>query len=330
MRNYAVEKRFRYIMLGAGLTLLLLAGVFTMLISNARADRLSTQAGEPQAVAVAIVSSPIMPVQIMEEDPISNALNTIRPQNSSSTVENAQSPIVSNNAGISPINDAGEAVLARVAELNTQKMSALLANGDGWLFIQAERNAPNSSNAPLPNGLNLPVLQIIESWYYIDTNGLAHQSYDRMLNENGMTIQEGFFKEGTFYDKKGEPSDELGMSTYPVLPDQDAYGFLARGFESGAELTGWVEEGRDRAVYVATSITYFDKPVEFGVSPDKVISTQYRFVYDVADGAFLYGETVFVLQGGEQIVWESITQIALEMVSEVALPEQLTRFLTKN
>lgn len=323
-----MEKKFQHMMSGAGLMLLLLVGVFAMLISNARADRLTAQTDESLAVADAPMSSPN--AQVMEEDPISNALNDVPPQSSSNLGENIQSPLVSNDADTMPVNDTGEAVLARVAELNTQRMNALLATGGGWLFVQRERHAPNSSNAPLPNGHNLPVLQLLESWYYIDTNGLAYQSYDRMLDESGMAIQEGYFKEGTFYDQSGEPSDELGMPAFAVLPDQDAYGFLVRDFEVGAELVGWVEQRDGKTVYVATSTTHFDKPVEFGVSPDKVISTQYHFIYAIADGAFLYGETVFVLEGGEQIVWESIAQITLEIVPETALPEQLTWFLAQN
>lgn len=89
--------------------------------------------------------------------------------------------------------------MGRVAELNEQRMKTLLANGGGWLFVQRERHAPNSSNAPLPNGHNLPVLQLLESWYYIDTNGLAYQSYDRMLDESGMAIQGRSARRGVYF-----------------------------------------------------------------------------------------------------------------------------------
>lgn len=322
-----MEKKFQYILYGAILTLLVIAGVFTFVISDTQADE-TTNYTENKQIEVSNPSEIVNTAETeMEDDPLPNTLFNQGEQELSEE-ENKQPLIDSNNTEVE--KDTGEAVLAKVDAFNMQKIKALLSEGGGWIFVEAQRYAPNSGNASLPNGLNLPVSQRIENWYYVEANGYAYQSYDRMLDENGNPIQEGYFREGIFYNEKQEFSHQLETNAFLLLPDQDAYGFLRRDFESGGELAGWVDKQDDRMVYIATSTSYFEKPVEFGVSTYKVVSTQYQFIYDVSDGSFLYGETVFVLENGEKIVWESITQTAFDMVVADELPEQLTQFLADN
>lgn len=321
-----MRRKFQYILMGAGLTFLVIVGALSLILSDTQADELVSQEDVKQIndTHPSTISSAQI---IMEEDPIPNVLNNQSDQETlERTANESTSPVISEDKRV----DSGEAVLVQVANLNEQRMKSLPADGGGWLFVQAERYAPNSSNGPLPNGSDLPVSQRIENWYHVDADGLATQSYDRMLDANGVTVQEGYFKEGTFYKEIYEQTFEAETETFVVLPDKDSYGFLSRDFESGGELTGWIEKQEDQTVYIATSTTSFENPVQFGVSPYKVVSTRYHFVYDMADGAFLYGETVLVLESGEEIVWESITQTKFEMVSEAELPEKLTQFLAED
>lgn len=318
-----MQRKFQYLIFGAGLTLLVIVGALSLMLSDTQADELTSQESVEHTHASTISSAQI----IIEEDPIPNVLNNQSEQGSLERNVNEQlPPTISEDKRV----DFGEAVLVQVADLNEQRMKSLLADGGGWLFIQAERYAPNSSNGPLPSGSDLPASQRMENWYHVDADGLAAQSYDRMLDTNGVTVQEGYFKEGSFYNEIYEQTFEAETETFVVLPDKDSYGFLSRDFESGGELTGWIEKQEDQTVYIATSTTSFENPVQFGVSPYKVVSTRYHFIYDMADGAFLYGETVLVLESGEEIIWEAITQTKFEMVREAELPEKLTQFLVED
>jgi hypothetical protein len=296
-----MNRKVQYLMYGAGLALLAIVAALSLIRSSTQADELTSQENVQQTN---VSNHSLIPpsVQIIEEEPISNTLSYQEEQKTVDLPVSEQiPPVISENND--KREDFGEAVLVQVANLNEQRMKSLLANGGGWLFIQSERYAPNSSNAPLPNGLDLPVLQRMESWYPVDEAGLAFQSYDRMLDNNGVTVQEGYFQEGMFYNEQYEQDFEAETDVIAVLPDQDSYGFLSRGFEGDGELTGWVENQEGQTVYIATVTTHFENPVEFGGSTYQVVSTRYYFVYSMLNGAFLYGETIFVLESGEEVVW---------------------------
>ena len=324
-----MSRKFQYLIYGSGLTLLVLVAIFSFVLSKAQANELTPQNGYEQITNHNHLE--ITPIQTVEEDPIPNTSNNHQEQSVPELDEShLPPPVIAISEDDVKQEDVGETVLTQVANFNKQRMASLLANGGGWLYIQSDHYAPDSSNALLPNGADLPVSYQTESWFHLYPDGWADQSHDRMVDSNGTLVQEGFFKDGWIYDDKYEQAFQSETNTLVVNPDQDGYGFLSRGFESGAQLTGWKENQDNRAVYIASSTANFENPVQFGVAVSKVVSMRFNFIYDLTDGTFLYGETIYVLESGEQILTETVTQTKFEIVSESDLPESLNRFLAEN
>lgn len=317
--------KFRYLIYGVSLILLIIIGTLSFTLSNAQVDEIVAQELIIQTHDHNQVE--LLPVQVIEASPIPTPLRSQEGQIAiEAPIRESLPPLIFKEDIISQ-EDIGEAVLVKVASLNGQRMKSLLANGEGWLFIQSDHYAPNSSNSPLPNGAAWPVSHQIESWAYLYADGLADKSYDRMLDSNGFPVQESFFKDGWFYDNTHEQVFQAETNVLNLNPDQDSYGFLSRDFEGGGQLLGWSEEREGRVIYIASSTSHFENPVEFGASPLKVVSIRYNFTYDMATGAFLYGETIFILEGGEEILWESVTQTKFEIISQSDLPNNLVTFL---
>ena len=87
------------------------------------------------------------------------------------------------------IVDKDEAVITTVESLNEKWMTNVLGNGGGWLLLRAERYAPGGSNAPLPNGTDLPQRQISEQWLNVQQNGQYAEMFSRMLTKSGELVQ---------------------------------------------------------------------------------------------------------------------------------------------
>ena len=319
-----MQGKLQYIIVGVGLTLLVLSGTYVFSLPDAQANE-----------AQALTANSTEAIKTSERTDLHQENGEVRvPLADNHMGESTESTNSSSSGSTEPtsqIIDKGEAVITTVESLNEKWMTNVLGNGGGWLLLRAERYAPGGSNAPLPNGTDLPQRQISEQWLNVQQNGQYAEMFSRMLTNSGELVQESYLRDGILRNTT-LGTEETISSEAPVLFSLDwgSQWMLKLALEGNAEVAGWIEENTSgEPLYIATAIERFDAPVKFASHPKPIVAKENRSVYDWQSGEFFYGEIVFVTEGGERVINESITPLAVEIVNVDALPPDVLQIFHK-
>lgn len=322
-----MKHKFQYIMVGSLITMLVIAGAFTLLFRSTSADAttpLPVQDAPVASLPSAEVSKPETTVFINEPEEItSQSENLIREANTSQvgllgTDNNPQTDI--------------DEITKYVTELVTKQERAILGK-PGWLHIQDEIFYPvefRGNGEPAP-GMSVADLYphdvtISEEWYLVDEQGYYQQRVGHIQTTEGHILQRTVTSDGELVNltiQEANPSyekSELQFVQEKVNLDHNLLYMLQMAKQHETEVSAWHEDDR----YIVTFTGWYEEPDKFMNFETIIFGFQDKYVLDQNSGFFLSSE--HLLNDGENwFVLEKITNLNSEIIEK--LPEEAAQSL---
>ncbi|MCA9927743.1 MAG: hypothetical protein KC419_04675 [Anaerolineales bacterium] len=340
-----MQRKFQYVLTGAGLTLFVILGALTLLLPPAQAGNASDDmsaypsgtdidkdvALEEDIPSTAIIKPNDQSVQNQAEYvanslpaanfPISQEtlaeINQVPPE----TVDNPETNI--------------DVVFAQVEEL-VSRYEATVLGKSGWLYRRYEDYLPAKFRSNNGRLYNIPLaelypsdIMIQEEWFYVDEAGFYTESIGHMLDENGMIRLRGAAIDGydvnlTLKEATSDAVSQFDASSLNKLPlDGNALTMLDFAPDDKRRVKAWNEDG----VYMIVIESPYEEPIQLAnISDESVVGSQTRFGFDLATGSLLYTEVMFQTVNGEWFTFERIAIHQLGMINE--LPSEAQQTLT--
>ncbi|VAW40043.1 hypothetical protein MNBD_CHLOROFLEXI01-2415 [hydrothermal vent metagenome] len=306
-----MQRKFQYVLMGAGLTLLVIFGALTLLLPPAQAsDSSSVLANNSGANANA---------DILADEKTSIAATEDRTITVASDVESDTVPV----NWIQSTDP--EAVMAVLQQLADRQASELLGQA-GWLNItvtgpelhEVDQAALEDYRGPdgqvVPADALYPVGSgVLPRWYYVSKDGLVEQGLVFTSDANNQTYQQTILQGNEWINMTLKEYDFVeDMYTIPATSNQirnyfsvqEAIQFLEAALltESSAgevSVNAYKENGRFHLIVQ----TAFATPIDLGAPiPEPVTVGERHFVFDGLNGHLLTDTHNFTLQSGEMFL----------------------------
>ncbi len=325
-----MQRKFQYIMMGAGLTLLTIFGALTLLLPQARAEK-----SEPVTAsgAVIIESVPANTLEGMIAEPSSVENNSVN----SGKVDNHPAFQLTDAVehGTTEMN-----IVVYTVETFSEKRKDDFLGKSGWLHIQSEFIIPDeqkgngyhlaSSDEILPMDRLVPNMPIFETWYHFDEAAQYDQAISLVSAPDGTIYQQSVL----FNDKwanitlkeAGVPSEQYLSSkdaVRSVLPVEDAFQQLESAL-TWKNVT--IQSEEQDQLYIVTVYTPYDQPItDAAFITEAVIGSSIEFVFDSNTGQLLSKGTTALLDNGTSLATGTWTYLTVDFSLE--LPVETSELL---
>ncbi len=304
-----MQRKFQYILMGAGLTLFVILGALTFLLSPAQASHSSdVTANEP------ITNTK---VTLNEERP--STTSTTSTTTNTTVALNEQLPLAAapeekaNSSGLStpenPETDVTK-ILEQIRIL-VEKNEANLFGKPGWLYEKHEYYSPLKYVSNTGDIYGIPVTELYgtdtvtnEEWYEIDAQGYFQQKVGHMTDANGTIRNQWATTNGQFIalslvgvtEHAIRPADTINKP--PLGSDFPAYLEMVQS-EKQTSITAWYDA--DQYVVVITKVN--DEP-KMNIVGEFVQGKQTKYQFNLETGAIQLFEVTYQTANGEWIILE--------------------------
>lgn len=335
-----MNHKSKYMMLGAGITLLAVFGAFLVLFSQVQAS-VPTPNNDAQAVKdedskQSIVSRPQKP-----EAQTGNSTNEVAVTSSeeTKTQESNGVPINEETVTVNPIleqvtpsetNEDDPRVIATVLFALAEKQEKALFNQTGWLHIQEENYVPTAfrgnGSTEMPMSTLFPEDNaFFENWFHVNEKGIVSESLHYITSPDNTITQQSIFADGRLANLTAK-SAGLNQDQYESRPGSMKIHQLTRSYaeliESMATWNGDFAASLNGDGYYVVSFTqhYPDGLVDWRFSePVMASTTTYTFDSETGhtisiEGQLLVSDTWIVSEQTQYLKIETV----LDLSSDVA------------
>ncbi len=182
-----------------------------------------------------------------------------------------------------------------------------------WVHFVYSSKSEVENGVVLPNGEPLAKSQIRERWFLLDQEGFVVQGVFTTKSEDGGILQQSAYNEGVEVNfTTGERATDL--PPYPFKPDLSySLDMLAMEAQDGITLTSQETAFRGIASRQFSVKETYATPVKLSNSPLPVASIVNTVFFDLETDALIHGSKVFILENGQEIVFEENDILALEI-----------------
>lgn len=333
-----MQGRYQYILVGAAMTLLVLAGVWAVLSSQTRAEPLlaNTTAAVVGGKAVPEEGTSLHHLPIIE----SASANNSSVDRGEQIIEEAKLPgeasIVGTRAIDSPLTDK-DVILVRVAEL-VRRQEQLLLGREGWLRVAQTMIGPESAEGDyyqretdelIPVAMLIPENPTFETWYHIDETGAYIEGMGLVIAQDGTIHQQTILVDGNWLNLTLRGPDAYQRKRYrntiwvdePLLSGAVTLNALEQ--ESTWPNVGWQAYSTGGRFTLVTE-QHYDSPVGVDDLIEELITgVRTVYIFDEVSGRLLSREIFYLLEDGSSLLREVHHSLTEEFVAQ--LPAEALR-----
>ena len=327
-----MSKKLQYMILGAGLTLFVMASTLTLLLRSASAE----------TAALPNVDKPIQSEQQEEKLVVGNKdVNQETGGNSFATLPEQAVPAelsdyVTMSESNSPslpgaVDEDVNIIIQTVAEF-AQKQENNLLGKSGWIHVVAQPYVPEeqrgsnslyvgSTGEVISRDKLVPDSARFETWYRVNETGIYNEAISLVISPNGVIHQQSVLVGNQWLNltlkargvtqseySANNPSNEIALpvvTAVNILNDMSTW--------ENVNLQAQVEN----SVYVVSADQTFEDPLEDAILAERVLAGKQIFTFDATTGQLLMTESHLQLDDGTWILRERWTYSTTEFDSEL-------------
>lgn len=314
-----MQRKFQSIILGAGLTILVLIGAFVLLSEQVQGSAIPSKATAPITDIVAVNTN-----NVSEQSPVSNNGNLLEVDDA------ASEKLLERETAYSPLTEV-DIIIQTVAEF-VQKQKENLLGKSGWIHVVAqpyvleEQRGSNSlyvgsTGEVISSDKLVPDSAQFETWYRVNETGIYNEAISLVTSPNGVIHQQSVLVGNQWLNltlkARGVTQSEYSTnnpSNEIVLPVVTAANILNdMSTWENVNLQAQVENG----VYVVSADQTFAEPLEDAILAKRVLVGRQIFTFDAKTGQLLMTESHLQIDDGTWILRERWTYSTTEFDSEL-------------
>lgn len=322
-----MQRKFQYIMLGAGLTLLVLIGAFAFLSEQAQAGATSAKSVDPIAETVTTntdyareqsrTESNDAPI---EADHIASEKLSEREAANIKELETMDDPLTET-----------EVIIQTVTEF-VQKREESLLGKSGWIHVVTQPHAPEeergsnsvhigSTGEVVPRDELVPDSAQFETWYHVDETGVYNEAMSLVTSPDGVIHQQSVLVDNQWLNLTLRAKSVTQSEYMTNNPSNEIALPAVTAANSLNEMTNWenvsLRAQAENGLYVVSAEQTFEKPVEDVILAEPVLAGKQVFTFDAETGQLLMNESHLQLSDGTWILREKWTYSTTEFVREL-------------
>ncbi len=315
-----MQRKFQYVLMGAGLTLLVIFGALTLLLPPAQASNsFSVPADDPRA------NEKTSDVTI-EDRTSSPEIRVVENLQTNGNISETISKETDSRPELST-KENPETDIAKIIEqlgMLAEKNEARLFGEPGWLYVKHESYWPLKYMSNTGDIYGIPVTELYgtdtvthEEWYEVDAQGYFQQKIGQITDANGITRNQWAISNGYFIALSLNDATEQAISPHttnssalPVASDFST--LLEMAQNEGHTITAWYAADQYVLVYTKT----LDEP-KTNYAGELVQRSQVKYQFNLETGAIQLFEVTDQLTNGEWIVKERSVLLEQYMVENL-------------
>jgi hypothetical protein len=272
-----MQRKFQYMMLGGGLTLLLLIGLLVVILLPAKANESITNTETANELANYTDTNPQIDATVDE---------------------------------IQQRQEANSAILAKRQRL-VDRWHDTVTTQSGWLHTIVQYNRDVEEAGTLPNGTTIPGDYIAETWYHLSKNGTVTELVNIMWDLDRNLVQFSTYRDNLWRDFA---MSEVWTGNPPHLPTDQRLESEPFDFDL-ITLEDSNKDGRDVLVFTAYSV--HSPIALDDMEGTSVGGSLVRESLDAKTGQPLLVETIFLVADGTEYISSQYEYLLVENVSEL-------------
>ncbi|RMD52857.1 MAG: hypothetical protein D6835_01445 [Candidatus Thermofonsia bacterium] len=335
-----MKNKFQYVIAGAGITLIVIFGTFTLLLPRVQAgESLQDTAGQTKTSARPAHANGTEAVSFNnQEQPGQVTDNITGSQNTSAATaeEPAEEFFASLGTKDKPQTNM-DIIIYTVSELARKQEEALMGK-TGWLHVKVQFYIPEEQKGNgyhsaaideiIPIEVLVPQNPIFDSWYHVDETGLYREALSLVMAPDGTIHQQSVLVDGVWVNltlkalgTHQQQYETPGSLEIAVLPTAEVYRILEESQTwPDVSMQAYMENGR----YVVIKEQRYDDPIENAVfMPEPVIGGKEIYYFDQETGELLYSEVQSLLQSEVWYAGGNKTYLTVEFLPE--MPVEISR-----
>lgn len=323
-----MQRKFQYVLMGAGLTLFVLLGALTFILSPAQASHsFEATANEPLTETE---------VALNEERPSTTtvALSEERPSETVETIVEEKDFSASWGTAENPETDVAK-IIAEVESLVTIHKSNILEK-PGWFYQRYEGVVPRQylSNTGEIDGI--PVTELYPDdalmcrvWFFIDKDGQFNENVGYTVDQKGTMGTQWATTGGKMINLSlagatpNAVNEISGSQPFPFDGNMLMYLEAVQG-DPLSSARAWREGG---AYTIVLDIVYEEPVVVANMDDVTVVGERTKYLFDLTTGAIQQAEISYQDVDGAFLLFERVTY--LEQTPVDALPQEARQILSE-
>ncbi len=318
-----MQRKFQYMVIGAGLTLLVIFGALTLLLPSTQASNSANVPANDPGLNTNFLNEEL---SISTESRSGSTLGMAAiPETNQDTSEG-----VSEERGISPelsAVDNPETDVSKILEqimVFVEKNEANLFGQPGWLYQKHEYYQPLKYVSNTGDIYGISVIDLYgtdtvthEEWYEVDTQGFFERKIGQMTDTNGVIRNQWAVTNGSFIALSLVNATEEAIRSEhtirsAIANESDFATLLEMAQEDGQIISAWFEGNQ----YIVMYTTIYDEP-RTNNADEAVQGSQVIYGFNSETGAVELFEVKRQLTSGEWIVTERHILLEQRMVEEL-------------
>ena len=201
--------------------------------------------------------------------------------------------------------------------------SKVLQNGQ-WIHVIYSVNLLEPSGIILPDGQPMPSSYINDDWYYVNQAGLVEKGVFSMKDNSGNILQQSAFQNNTIINFTFDDRQD-DQQFYPLSIDLGFKDRITEATNKGITITKSNESMEGKPSITFSYTEKLKLPTQLGNENVVVDSIIQKGSFDEETGDFLQIQTIWILNDGTEIVYETSHIISIESLSDTN--NEITRIL---
>lgn len=231
------------------------------------------------------------------------------------------------------ILDEGKDVLEiQREEILQNELSALIDNWsremlgvNGWLHVVTSHDRDKNSTSTLSSGQIIPEDYIMDSWYFLNGEGLVSKAVTLMTDQTGNILQVSIYSEETWINLMGE--ETLTAPPFSIELDFEIRKDLTRYSETGLSIVSSQSTYDGYTVDVFGIYSRLNEPISVEGYNSMIIGGGRKAYFDTGSGALLAAERFLNGVDGSIYLLEKVSYTTLENVNTP--PDRILAYLNK-
>jgi hypothetical protein len=197
-------------------------------------------------------------------------------------------------------------------ETNINRWMGGTLGSSGWLHVVTRHDREKDQASSLPSGQIIPDDYIMESWYFLNGEGLVSELVTLMTDLEGNVIQVSTFSNGIW--KNLTMDEEWTGLPFELKLDFGLSKDIARSSQTNVSTAHYTSELDGTPVDVYSVEDHFDEPVHMNGYNAMIMGGARKGYFDSNSGALLTFERTLTAEDGTIYVVEQASYLTLEHV----------------
>ena len=343
-----MQRKFQYIMIGSGLTILVILGVFALIFSQARADttnEIAVNSNDVLSETAVQTTNSSQTTQVVTDsnhqtyssDEEQNEVVSLLDANQTTVMDiEVEDSVPSLETMDGPETDPS-IIVAMVEELARQQEDTLL-NSSGWLHIVSQPYTPEdqlgsqelhsaATGEMIPREELVPDSARFESWYHVDERGIFNEAMSLVTTVEGIVSQQSILIGDQWLNltlqARGfvpEQSIMRNVSNEATLPVSHVASLLDEALvQENIEMQAYLNNEQ----YVVVVEEIYSAPIYDSISQAVVLGSKTTHSIDAQTGQLSSTEMQLLFENSGWVLRERWDYPITELLAE--LPEEIAR-----